>query len=81
MGLENYDKKRAYCITKLANVMFTRHLAKMLEGTGVTVNTLHPGVVQTEIFRNLGTLSSYVLRLLRLKSFLLLNHLFFQNAS
>jgi NAD(P)-dependent dehydrogenase (short-subunit alcohol dehydrogenase family) len=37
----------AYNLSKLANVMFTYELAKRLQGTGVTVNALHPGVVKT----------------------------------
>lgn len=37
-----------YAKSKLANVMFTRELAKRLEGSGVTVNAAHPGVVATE---------------------------------
>jgi len=41
-----------YGNTKLANVLFTRELAERLDGTGVTVNALHPGCVKTEIFRN-----------------------------
>lgn len=36
-----------YSMTKLANVMFTYELAKRLQGTGVTVNVLHPGRVNT----------------------------------
>ena len=38
---------RAYNRSKLANVLFTRELAKRLEGTDVTANCLHPGVVAT----------------------------------
>lgn len=41
----------AYCQSKLANVLFTTELAKKLEGSRVTVNALHPGVVST----NFGT--------------------------
>lgn len=49
---KSYNKYRSYCNSKLANVLFTRELAKRLEGTGVTVNSLHPGAVQTELQRN-----------------------------
>ena len=37
----------AYANSKLANVLFTTELARRLEGTGVTANALHPGVVAT----------------------------------
>jgi len=36
-----------YCNTKLLNILFTFELAERLKGTGITVNTLHPGVVNT----------------------------------
>ncbi|KAH8258363.1 hypothetical protein KR038_009932 [Drosophila bunnanda] len=49
---KSYDEGAAYSQSKLANVLFTRELAKRLEGTGVTVNSLHPGVVDTELARN-----------------------------
>ena len=38
----NYDGMRAYSQSKLAQIMFTLELAERLEGTGVTVNALHP---------------------------------------
>ncbi len=37
-----YSGVRAYCQSKLAQIMFTIDLAQRLEGTGVTVNALHP---------------------------------------
>jgi len=42
-----YDGTRVYAASKLANVLFTRELARRLFGTGVTANCLHPGVVAT----------------------------------
>lgn len=46
-----YNKWTAYCQSKLANVLFSRQLARLLHGTGVTSNSLHPGVIQTNLFR------------------------------
>uniref|UniRef100_A0AAY5EFX5 Retinol dehydrogenase 12, like n=1 Tax=Electrophorus electricus TaxID=8005 RepID=A0AAY5EFX5_ELEEL len=51
---KSYDKSKAYSQSKLANVLFTRSLAKKLQGTGVTVYAVHPGVVQTELWRHLS---------------------------
>uniref|UniRef100_A0A8C4TI84 NADP-retinol dehydrogenase n=1 Tax=Erpetoichthys calabaricus TaxID=27687 RepID=A0A8C4TI84_ERPCA len=51
---KKYDTKAAYCQSKLANVMFTKELARRLQGTGVTVNCVHPGVVATELGRHTG---------------------------
>ena len=45
-----YQIMRAYARAKLANVLFTRELAKRLDGKGVTVNCLHPGAVATNIW-------------------------------
>ncbi len=45
-----YAMMRAYGRAKLANVLFTRELARRLAGSGVTANCLHPGVVATRIW-------------------------------
>ena len=43
---------RNYADSKLANILFTYELSRRLQGTGITVNALHPGVIDTEIWRN-----------------------------
>ncbi|MBW2256179.1 MAG: SDR family NAD(P)-dependent oxidoreductase [Deltaproteobacteria bacterium] len=49
-----YRGIRVYTTTKLLEVIWTFELARRLEGSGVAVNCLHPGVVATEIARNWG---------------------------
>jgi NAD(P)-dependent dehydrogenase (short-subunit alcohol dehydrogenase family) len=44
---KHYSGLRAYQRSKLANILFTRELARRLERTGVTANCLHPGFVAT----------------------------------
>ena len=46
-GERDYSERKAYPQSKLASLMFTYELARRLEGTGVTANVLHPGVVNT----------------------------------
>ncbi|MBN3298826.1 RDH12 dehydrogenase, partial [Amia calva] len=58
----SYDSGLAYCQSKLANVMFTRELAKRLQGSGVTVNSVHPGSVRSELVRH-STMMALVFRL------------------
>jgi NAD(P)-dependent dehydrogenase (short-subunit alcohol dehydrogenase family) len=45
----NYDPTAVYSKTKLMNILFTYKLSRMLKGTGVTANCLHPGVVTTRL--------------------------------
>jgi NAD(P)-dependent dehydrogenase (short-subunit alcohol dehydrogenase family) len=45
-----YSGWKAYGQSKLALVLFTHELAKKLQGTGVTVNAVHPGTVATKIW-------------------------------
>lgn len=52
MSSRRYKVMQVYGRSKLANILFTRALARRLQGSGVTVNSLHPGVVATRIGRN-----------------------------
>jgi NAD(P)-dependent dehydrogenase (short-subunit alcohol dehydrogenase family) len=47
MGEKSYSGFRAYCQSKLANVVFTYDLAQRLRDANITVHALHPGVVAT----------------------------------
>ncbi|CAI5507711.1 unnamed protein product [Closterium sp. Naga37s-1] len=52
---EGYDSMKAYGQSKLANILHARELARRLkeEGAGVTVNALHPGVIDTNLSRHI----------------------------
>ena len=51
-GERKFGGYRIYGQSKLANVLFTYELARRLEGSSVTANCLHPGVVATGFGRN-----------------------------
>lgn len=51
-----YSRFEAYNNSKLANVLFTRELARRLAGTGVTANCANPGAVRTRLYRHLRML-------------------------
>jgi retinol dehydrogenase 14 len=53
MGAKGYSGWKAYAQSKLANIVFTYELARRLQGTGVTVNCLHPGTIGSN-FGNTG---------------------------
>ena len=46
-----FDGYTAYSLSKLCNILFTYELARRLEGTRITVNCLHPGVIKTKLLR------------------------------
>jgi NAD(P)-dependent dehydrogenase (short-subunit alcohol dehydrogenase family) len=49
---KKYRSFQAYALSKRFNLYFTYELARRLEGTGVTVNAVHPGSVATGIWAN-----------------------------
>ncbi len=58
LGEREYSTSQAYANSKLANILFSRELAKRLNGTAVTTNSLHPGVIHTDISRNYPNFSA-----------------------
>ncbi|XP_049291578.1 retinol dehydrogenase 12-like isoform X2 [Anopheles funestus] len=51
---KDYREWDAYTQSKLCNILFSRHLAKRLHGTGVNTYALHPGAINTELMRHLN---------------------------
>jgi retinol dehydrogenase 12 len=60
-----WNSWRSYANSKLANILFTRELARRLDGTGVTANCAHPGVVRTGFGRESRPLLRFGLTLAR----------------
>ncbi|MFX0037256.1 MAG: SDR family oxidoreductase [Candidatus Hermodarchaeota archaeon] len=64
--LQSENKKyrlfSVYGISKLAEVLFTYELSRRLEGTGVTANAVHPGVVNTNLGRDQSKFSQWFAR-------------------
>lgn len=65
-GKRSYSGWRQYSNSKLMNLYFTYSLARRLEGSGVTVNALHPGFVATNFGRSNGGLFKPLFRLFQL---------------
>jgi NAD(P)-dependent dehydrogenase (short-subunit alcohol dehydrogenase family) len=59
---KGYSGFAMYGRSKLMNILFTRELARRLQGTGVTANCLHPGFVNTRFGEGNGGLASLALR-------------------
>jgi len=59
---KGYSGFTVYSRSKLMNILFTRELARRLEGSGVTANCLHPGFVNTRFGESGGGLMSLGLR-------------------
>jgi NAD(P)-dependent dehydrogenase (short-subunit alcohol dehydrogenase family) len=60
-----YRVMQVYGKSKLANILFTRELARRLAGSGVTANCLHPGFVGSNFGKNNGPLGRLSMTLLR----------------
>jgi NAD(P)-dependent dehydrogenase (short-subunit alcohol dehydrogenase family) len=65
---KGYSLVKAYGRSKLANILFTRELARRLTGTGVTANCLHPGFVATGLGQRAGGIFALVVRIFMLRA-------------
>jgi NAD(P)-dependent dehydrogenase (short-subunit alcohol dehydrogenase family) len=61
---KSYSTMKAVGPTKMALILFTQKLAQKLEGTGVTVNALHPGLVKSDLLDDMPWLMRTMFRLM-----------------
>lgn len=59
-----FSGAKAYRQSKLGLILFTRFLAKKLEGTGVTVNVVQPGMNKTDLGRDAGGFSKMIFKMM-----------------
>lgn len=62
--IDTYFPVYLYYVSKYANICFTRELARRLEGSGVTANCLHPGMIDSGIWRNTPWLLQWPMKML-----------------
>ncbi len=51
LARQPFNGSNAYADSKLALILFTRELSRRLQNRGITVNSVHPGVAGTDVFR------------------------------
>lgn len=61
---QGYKPWPAYGMSKLANILFAKALAKRLNGKGQTANALHPGVIRTNLVRHMNPLAGITMSLI-----------------
>ena len=57
---KSYNKYKAYSQSKLANILFSRELANRLTDTDIKVYCLHPGLINTDLYRHLNGVMSCI---------------------
>lgn len=67
--VQKYNGVLSYANSKLANLLFSHALAKQLQGTHVTSNALHPGGVDSEIYRELPQYQYKMIKLFLIPTF------------
>jgi NAD(P)-dependent dehydrogenase (short-subunit alcohol dehydrogenase family) len=67
LGQGDFDGSAAYMQSKVAVILFTRELARRLEGRSVTANAVAPGWVATGLSRNSGAFSRFIMNMMASK--------------
>jgi NAD(P)-dependent dehydrogenase (short-subunit alcohol dehydrogenase family) len=62
---KGYNGWKAYCQSKLANVLFTYELVRRVDDSSIAINTLTPGMVPTRIGQNTGLVLKHLVRLVQ----------------
>ncbi|MBC7474550.1 MAG: SDR family oxidoreductase [Candidatus Sericytochromatia bacterium] len=62
---KKYSSMKAYCDSKLANILFTKELSKRLKGTNVTANCLHPGAINSNFAYNMTGFMGNIVKLIK----------------
>jgi len=61
---QKFSGAKAYRQSKLGLILYTKLLAKKLNGTGVTVNTAHPGMNKTDLGRDASGFSKMIFKMM-----------------
>ncbi len=59
-GKNSWSSFGSYAQSKLFNILFTKKLSRILEGSKVTVNCVHPGLVNTTLFNKMNKFIRYI---------------------
>jgi len=59
-GEKSYSSWGNYGQSKFANILFAKELAHRFKGTGKTANSVHPGVIQTNLARNMNPVLQFL---------------------
>jgi NAD(P)-dependent dehydrogenase (short-subunit alcohol dehydrogenase family) len=61
---KNYSFMKAVGPTKLGMILFSKKLSKELQGTGVTVNSLHPGLAKSNLLNDMSGMVRFIFNLM-----------------
>lgn len=57
---DDFHRIKTYANSKLCNAMFTIDFAKQIEGTGISINAVHPGVINTDLGKFDGVIGLFL---------------------